>query len=173
MVLDPSSLQHLQHQFISPATAVGQAATSICAAALYRIWATSSVFCFLLISAHHLLYLLMLFSCIIWTLARCSRCMTCDSCISEILFHAADHIISSIPLNQGDLRFRKQTRHWHPVLLSSFCPLVTFITFLILSLSPSFLCRHPLSLIPLPCLSEQWRNDGLTECLSLCGKWTC
>lgn len=95
-----------------------------------------------------------------------------DPCIPETLFHADDHIISSISLNQGDMSIRKQTHHRHRVLLPllsplchslsfSLCHSVTFITFLILSLSPPFL--------PPPSVFHSSREvtDWLNVCLSV------
>ena len=71
-----------------------------------------------------------------------------DPCIPQTLFHADDHIISSISLNQGDMSIRKQTHHRHPILFLmlsslchslsfSFCHSFTYITFLIRFLHPS------------------------------------
>lgn len=46
-----------------------------------------------------------------------------EPCIPETLFHADDHIISSISPNQGDMSIRKQTHHRHLILLPFLPPL--------------------------------------------------
>lgn len=89
----------------------------------------------------------------IWPFGRVTL-FTMHHCVSHGLFHAADHIISTIPVVES-------IEMWVSPVLSSSCHWATIAAFLILPLGPFVLSHHPSSFRA----TEKWRIDWISVSL--------